>query len=360
MLRLTPSQARRFHAHALGLDAPFSSVGEALAHLGYVQIDPINVCGRMHDLILRPRVEGYEEGALHVALAGDDPVGFEHYLPGAGILVAFGHEAWPYLVPHMRARRDRARGYARKLTPEEESLARRILAELRERGPLSSDEIDHDGRALTAWGTEARAVKTVLEKLFIHGRVGIASRRKFRRIYDLPERVIPAETLALPTASQEVSARWLAALRLRQRRLALVPKKELPLIEDIVEPVRIEGVASIFHCLKSDLHLVDRAQAVPPSASPRLLAPLDPLVYDRKVAARIWDFEYTWEVYTPAAKRVRGYYALPLLSGDALVGHVNPKADRKAGRLEVIGRKVARGHRAAPATKDLARFLGLH
>lgn len=91
---------------------------------------------------------------------------------------------------------------------------------------------------------------------------------------------------------------------------------------------------------------------------PRLLAPLDPLIYDRRVTRALWDFDYTWEVYTPPAKRVRGYYALPLLSRGELAGHVEPRLDAKAGRLEVLSKSIRRGHASAAAVKELARFLG--
>jgi hypothetical protein len=94
-------------------------------------------------------------------------------------------------------------------------------------------------------------------------------------------------------------------------------------------------------------------------SSPRLLAPLDPLIYDRKVTTMLWGFDYTWEVYTPAHKRVRGYYALPVLAGTELVGHVDPKADRPARKLRVISRRIRRGHKVAPAIQKLAVFLGL-
>ena len=85
-----------------------------------------------------------------------------------------------------------------------------------------------------------------------------------------------------------------------------------------------------------------------------------PVVYDRRVAERLWGFDYAWEVYTPPAKRQRGYYALPVLAGTELVGHVDPKADREAGRLRVLSRRVRRGCRVAPAVKALAAFLGLN
>ncbi|MEQ9824381.1 MAG: crosslink repair DNA glycosylase YcaQ family protein [Puniceicoccaceae bacterium] len=359
MRHITAAQARRFHAHAVALDSPFSSVSEALHYLGYVQIDPIRVCGRMHDLILRNRVQAYAEDDLHRALEGPERVGFEHYLPGQGILVAFPFEAWPYLQPHLHARRTSSRGYGGKLSSEESAIADLVLREIQDRGPLGLDAIEHDGRALSAWGTHARAVKTVLEKLFFHGRVLIHSRNHFRRIYDLPERVLPPEVWEQPASDAQASARWLARLRLRQRRLAALPKAMLTSIADAVEHLSVEGCPTPLYCLREDLPLMDHANRIDVPDHVRLLAPLDPLIYDRKITSRVWNFDYSWEVYTPPAKRVRGYYALPVLSGDALVGHVDPKIDRKTSRLKVINRRVARGHATAPAVRSLARFLGV-
>ena len=87
--------------------------------------------------------------------------------------------------------------------------------------------------------------------------------------------------------------------------------------------------------------------------------PLDPLIYDRRLTRQLWGYDYTWEVYTPPAKRVRGYYALPVLAGVELVGHIDPKADRANKKLVVVARSVRRGHRAATAVQSLKRFLGL-
>jgi uncharacterized protein YcaQ len=83
------------------------------------------------------------------------------------------------------------------------------------------------------------------------------------------------------------------------------------------------------------------------------------LIYDRRVLESLWGFRYTWEVYVPPAKRQRGYYALPILAGTELVGHVDPKADREAGRLTVMSKRVRRGYAVVPAVKQLAGFLGL-
>jgi uncharacterized protein YcaQ len=90
-----------------------------------------------------------------------------------------------------------------------------------------------------------------------------------------------------------------------------------------------------------------------------LLAPLDPLIYSRPVTSTLWNFDYTWEVYTPPAKRKRGYYALPLLAGTELVGHIDSKADRAAQRLRVLARSAKRGHNVRESLRHFATWLGL-
>ncbi|MFA5263798.1 MAG: crosslink repair DNA glycosylase YcaQ family protein [Opitutaceae bacterium] len=335
-------------------------MGSALAHMGYVQLDPLNVCGRMHDLILRNRVIGYREGGLLSHVHRASRPGFEHFLPGQGILVAFPREAWRFLIPHMQQRRAQVRGYAGRLSAEEERLAQCILAEIKERGPLLSDDLAHYGSAKSAWGRPGRAAKTVLDKLFAHGRVLIAERRLFRRVFDLPERVLPHQVLAQPDASLEESTRWNVLMRLRQRRLVALKKAEFALVEDCVHSIKVSGCPALY-CLKDDLHLVEQAARLPngEKGKPLLLAPLDPVIYDRKLTERLWNFTYTWEVYTPAHKRVRGYYALPVLSGIELVGHVEPRADRSKGKITLISKKIRRGHSTSAAVRELGQFLGL-
>lgn len=349
---------------ALLLDTPAPNIGTALAHHGYIQIDPINVTGRMHDLILRSRVSGYREGGLMRHLHGEGTplppaqrTAFEHHIPSAGILVAFTLDAWPHLQATMRANQHRTSSWSGRLSPRQKELVPPLLAEITARGPLCSEDFADTGRARSFWGASTQA-KTTLQKLFSHGRLLIARRGEGnRRYYDLPERVLPARVLALPEPKKKESARWEALLRLRQRRLVLLKKAELPLVEDLVQPIQIEG-CPLLHCLRADTRLVD----ADPSATTtplHLLAPLDPLIYDRRITSALWDFDYTWEVYVPPARRKRGYYALPVLAGIEIVGHVDPKADRGKGRLRVISRRVRRGHQVADELDRLAGFLGL-
>lgn len=367
VLHVTPTAARRFMRRVLLLDQPAPDVAAALAHHGYVQIDPINVCGRMHDLILRNRVAGYQEGDLMRHLHGNEAprpaaerTAFEHHLPATGVLVAFGLEAWPHLQAAMRTRTRQSGAWSGRLTAREKELAPRIFEAIAERGPLGSDAIPAPRSTRRVWGP-ATLAKTTMQKLFFHGRLLIARRDGNRRLYDLPERVLPAPVLAQPEAGARENARWSALLNVRQRRLALLKRTDLALVEDLVQPVQVAD-GPLLHCLRTDAPLFESVDPTPPPDDAprlRLLAPLDPLIYDRRVTQRLWDFDYTWEVYTPPAKRVRGYYALPVLAGHELVGHVEPKADRAVQRLRVVTRRVRRGHATTPAVRELARFLDL-
>jgi uncharacterized protein YcaQ len=367
-LHLAPAAARRFMRRALLLDEPAPDIATALAHHGYIQIDPINVTGRMHDLILRNRVQGYREGGLMRHLHGADAplpaarrTAFEHHIPTAGILVAFTLDAWPYLRAVMRSRQHRTSAWSGRLSPRQKELVPHLFAEIKARGPLCSEDFVDTGRARSFWGASTQA-KTTLQKLFSHGRLLIARRSDGnRRYYDLPERVLPDRVLALPEPKKKEIARWEALLKLRQRRLVLLKRVELTAVDDLVQPVKIDGLP-LLHCLRSDVPLLETrhsGQSEESMCSPVLLAPLDPLIYDRRVTSALWDFDYTWEVYTPLAKRQRGYYALPVLAGTEIVGHVDPKADRVAGRLRVMSRRIRRGHKITGALDGLACWLGL-
>lgn len=372
-IHVEPENARRFMRHALLLDRPASNVGAVIGHLGYLQIDPINVCGRMHDLIARNRVLDYREGELMRHLHGGDVmlpperrVAFEHHFPSdgasAGILAAFPLTAWPYLLSAMRGRSSRSGAWSGRLTPNQRDLARRILSEIAERGPLSSDDLSDPRRSRSVWGA-ATIVKATMQKLFFHGQLLIAKRsRSNRRFYDLPERVLPGSVRAIEEPAPDETARWAVMMKLRQRRLVYLKRKELPLVEDVVQPLIVEGCQTLY-CLRNDVRLLDvlSRDSAPKAGEPavRLLAPLDPLIYDRNLTTRLWNFDYTWEAYTPPAKRVRGYYAMPVLVGTRIVGHVDPKLNRETRKIRLNSRRIKRGYSVTEAVRQLRTFLRL-
>jgi hypothetical protein len=372
-IRVEVETARRFVRRALLLDAPVDSVAALLQDLGYVQIDPINVCGRMHDLIARNRVRNYREGDLMRYLHGGEAAlpprqrsAFEHHFPAdggasAGILAAFPLPAWPHLLRAMRVRSQRPGAWSGRLTRAQREAARRVFAAIAARGPLSSEDFDEPGRSRAVWGA-ATLVKATMQKLFFHGELLIAWRGAGnRRYYDLPGRVLPDLLRKAAEPSADETARWSVTTTLRQRRLVVLKRKELPLVEDLVQPLAVEGCPTLY-CLREDLPRLEAVGSSGPGSSDddvRLLAPLDPLIYDRLLTSRLWAFDYTWEAYTPPAKRVRGYYALPVLAGTRIVGHIDPKAEREAGRLRVRSRRIQHGQRSAAAVHQLAEFLGL-
>ena len=370
-LKLDPPTARRFMRRALLLDLPAPDIATVLAHHGFIQIDPINIAGRMHDHILRNRVSGYAEGGLMRHLHGGvaplpaaQRTAFEHHIPAANILVAFPLDAWPHLLGVMRARTRQTGAWSGRLSPRQRELVPQLLAEITARGPLSSEDFAGTGRSRHVWGAATQA-KAAMQKLFFHGRLLIARRGDGnRRCYDLPERVIPAPVLALPEPPVAETTRWGILLKLRQRRLVLLKRGEFAKVEDLVQSVAVEGCPPLY-CLKADIPLLESCHSAPATAgekstaTPLLLAPLDPLIYDRRVTSALWKFDYIWEAYTPPRKRRRGYYALPVLAGIEIVGHVDPKADRPARKLRLMARAVKRGHKLTGALAGLARFLGL-
>jgi len=356
MKPLTITQARSFMIRATGLDGAFGNVSEALTHLGFVQIDPINVCGRMQDHILRHRVRGYREQDLmrHVHRDGLREA-FEHHLPDSSNLAALPLDAWQHLQSAMRARERTDSMWCGKLTSVERKLATRILTRIAEEGPLCSQDIDSARKAKNhAWDSTTLA-KSTLQKLFFHGRVLIARRDGLRRYYDLPDKVLPSEVLNTEVLPNGETARWLALLKLRQRRLAILKAAELRVIADEIVPVSVTGTSLRLHLLREDLPLLDEVSVA--KDTPKLIAPLDPIIYDRRLTETLWDFDYRWEVYVPAQKRIRGYYALPLLHRGKFIGHADVKADREAGKLQVLSQQPQQGTSATKAIASLSDFL---
>jgi uncharacterized protein YcaQ len=218
-----------------------------------------------------------------------------------------------------------------------------VLAELRERGPLAASELTDGGSATGPWFGWADG-KIVLEWLFWVGDVSIAGRRStFERVYDLTERVVPADILAAPTPSREDAHREL--VRIAARALGVATRRDIfeyfylradrtaRAIAELVEagelrPVAVEGWSEPAYLsleARQPRHVDARA----------LLAPFDPLVFDRKRVERLFKMRYRIEIYMPAHQRVFGYYVLPFLLGDRLVGRVDLKADRARGALIV-------------------------
>jgi hypothetical protein len=314
-------------------------VAAVLDRVALFQIDSVNVVVRSHFLPTFSRVGPYPRPLLE-QLVYRDRVLFEYW----------GHEASLLPVamqPLFRWRMTRARqgdtwGGMARLARERPEFVAAVLDEVAARGPLSAGELSDPGEKRGPWWGWADG-KRALEWLFWCGDVAVAERRGFERVYDLTERVLPADVIAEPTPDEAAAHREL--LRRAGAALGVGTAADLADYFRIKVPLARPRLAELVAA--GELETVDvegwrepaylhPAASRPRRVSPRaLLSPFDSLVWFRPRGERLFDFRYRLEIYTPADKRVHGYYVLPFLLGERIVARVDVKADRKAGRLLV-------------------------
>jgi len=274
-------------------------------------------------------------------------------------------DLWPHMRHRMRGFRERGHEWAAiQHRPE---LVDSLLAEVRERGASTPRDLD-DGlpRTKEHWGWNWSETKKVMEYLFASGELAVAGRnQQFERLYDLPERVIPPEYLNAPEPTVEEASRELVRRAARAHGVAtevclrdyfrMRPELARPAVRSLVEdgellPVGIEGWNRVAY-----LH---RDAAVPRKVAARaLLSPFDPVVWERNRTEHLFGFHYRIEIYVPEPRRVHGYYVLPFLLGDRLVGRVDLKADRRNGALLVLA-SFAEPDAPAETAAELAAELG--
>jgi uncharacterized protein YcaQ len=337
--------ARRFliARHLTPLPARPRSVLTLVRRLGALQFDPIEMAGaRNHEITLFARVRGYEKGWCERWLYGAERLLFEAYNKALNILPI---EELPY---HHDAAC--ASGH-RKLLARNARDVERVLAMLRADGPLPSSAFSRaiDRRVTDGWGSATRAGRLIVEGLFITGRVAIARREGNTRWYDLVERLYPAELLARKVTGLE-RARHRLLTRVRglgllgaggaaelhagigtaaERRALLAALTA----EGILVQVDVAGVTGPRWVLAGEAPLLADPGQAPAGAT--LLAPLDPLLWDRRLVRELFGFDYTWEIYTPPARRKDGAYVLPVVYGDRLAGRIEPRFDRDTGTLRI-------------------------
>jgi hypothetical protein len=369
---LSVAQARRLAIAAQGLTGTRPSavpgrrhLRRALGHTGLFQIDSVNVLARAHYLPAYSRLGPYRTDLL-------DRMAFTH----REMFEYWGHEAALLPVdlhPLMRWRMVRAEklvdrwGRIAKVVRERPGYVDWVFAEVVARGPVSAGEVAEDEkRGTEEWGWNWTDAKTVLEYLFYAGRVTVSSRRNFERLYDLPERVLAPEILAIPTPDEAAAHRELLLLAARRHGVGtltdladyfrLKNPVARPRVAELVEDGRLEQVE--VRGWRYPGYVVPGTVVPRRAAGRALLAPFDPLVWERARTERLFDFRYRIEIYVPSHKRVYGYYVLPFLLRDALVARVDLKADRSAGALRV---QAAWAEPDAPGdtTIELAAELGL-
>jgi uncharacterized protein YcaQ len=354
-MHISADHARRFLVRRHLLDPPRSlpaepaSVLSVIERIGSVQFDPIEVPGaRNHDLVLHNRIAGYRREWTDGWLYGNDRQLTELYNKSLNILpigeLPFYRLAWDHAATR----------YDAGVLREHAETAAAILDRIRNDGPLSTDAFRHLAGRIDWWWAETPVARAVMEALFVTGRIGIARRDGNRRHYDLVERLVPAAVLARRVTKAESMKHRLLSRHRAVGLMAVGGGSDLitgtgtaadraritaELIEEgILVPVQVEGLRQHRHVLAEEVPILEAtASEDETAASVAFLAPLDPLVWDRRLLATLFGFDYTWEIYTPAVKRRFGYYAQPLLFGDRLVGRVEPRFERATRTLRVLG-----------------------
>ncbi|MET0749812.1 MAG: crosslink repair DNA glycosylase YcaQ family protein [Solirubrobacterales bacterium] len=346
--RLSAPEARRLALASQGFAEPRPDgepggwdLRRVLKRVGLLQIDSVNVLERAHYLPAFSRLGTYSHEALDRLSQRAPRRLFEYW----------GHEASLIPVeyqPLLRWRMERAAhdawGGMRKVASERPELVAEVLAQVRDRGPVASSELTAERPRRSGPWWDWSDSKRALEWLFWSGRVTAARRRRFERLYDLPERVLPAKVLAAPTPAPDEAQREL--LRIAARSLGVAAERDLrdyfrlsaaeakPRLAELVEAgdlveVEVEGWGRTRGYLWPGARIPRRVEAT------ALLGPFDSLIWERNRVERIFGFAFRLEIYVPAPKRRHGYYVLPFLLGDRLVARVDLKADRAAGVLRL-------------------------
>jgi uncharacterized protein len=355
-VKVTAEAARRFlvahHllAPARSLEGGPDAVLEVVRRFGSVQFDPLAVAGRNHDLVLHARVADY------------DPVWCDQLYERRELFEAFNKglalvptEEFPWFRVSLGMT-------AQRILAENAEVAEQVLARIRADGPLSTFDFERGpARDLWGWGfVGTSVVRAVLEAYCLTGVLGLARREGNRRYYDLLERLLPGDVLARRVPLHE-QLRHKMHSRYRAHGLlgiagsgdvfgGLGPAKPDPerpehpgrtaLREELVESgelvrVTVEALHGPRFVLRDEVELLS-APPEPP-ASVAFLPPMDPLMWDRSLLQPLFDFDWVWEVFTPEHKRRWGYYVLPILFRDRLVGRIEPRIDRADARVRVLG-----------------------
>ncbi len=359
-MTITREQTRRFILSRQGLLGRHRFAGKEGAvqyvrQAGCIQYEPVDVCGKNAELTLQSRVKGFKKQTLADLLYKDRLL--VDYSDKE--LSIWPREDWPYFSGYRR--RSMAHGQAFAGIPE---LEARAVAYIREHGPVSGDTLPIEGTVFWHssmhwsgnWHRESPAARSVLEQLYTDGVLIIHHKKGSRKFYDLADRYFDAALLGAENPCPDGASflRWRILRRIGAVGLLWNRRSDAWLGIDMtteqrnevfaaleaeggVAAVRMEGLGTPLYMRAEDVPLMDAVMRDEIDVRPRLefLAPLDPMLWDRRLVEAIWDFQYRWEIYTPAAKRRYGYYVLPMIYGQNLIGRMEAVADRKAGALIV-------------------------
>ena len=357
---ITREQARKFILSRQGLLGKYRFNGKTGAYqyirqAGCIQYDPVDVCGKNAELTLLSRVKGFRKEILSDLLYKDRLL--VDYSDKE--LSIWPREDWPYFAGYRKMSMEHGKSF--KGIPELEEQA---ISYIRENGPVSSDTLPIGGTIFWHssmhwsgnWAKESKAARSVLEQLYTDGVLLIHHKNGSRKFYDLAENYFSEELLQAENPCQDEAAflkwriirrisaigllwnrrsdAWLGISMDTQQRDRAFSELES---EGRILAVRVKEIKTPLYMLAEDMSLMEAVCKDEIDLKERLefLAPLDPMLWDRKLIEALWDYKYSWEIYTPAEKRKYGYYVLPIVYGSKLAGRIEAVADRKAGILDV-------------------------
>lgn len=326
-----------------------SGVLDFIRHAGCIQFDPVNVVGRNPDLVLQARIKDYTPSILHDLLYRSYRL-YDAWDKQSSICLT---SDWPYFSRH-RERMEKS--YWKTDTPESQ-LALELLEKIRQHGHKKALKESNGDYVKGNWGFSVRMERVALDILYAVRKIHIADRIGSRRIFDITENLLPARILRQtdPNPTLEEYHNWHVLRRIGGLGLARLGASEYWLgiqymktperkaaLQRLVEDQRIIPVTidklpgKEFFIRRQDLHTLTKASELD-SCEPQavMLAPLDNLLWDRKLLSWIFDFDYVWEVYKKAGQRTYGYYTMPVLYGERFIARVESAYDRKTATLTI-------------------------
>ncbi|UCD18869.1 MAG: YcaQ family DNA glycosylase [candidate division WOR-3 bacterium] len=342
-----------------------------IEHLGYVQIDTISVVERSHHVVLRTRLPHYTAQYLHDLQAKDKKI-FEYWAHAASFVPM---KDYRFYLPAIK-RKPRPGSWFDQWTKKHPDVVKSVKRRIEKEGPLTpSDFADVENRKRGPWW-DWKPAKAALEVLFWRGDLMIKERRNFQRVYDLTERVLPSGIdLTLPTEKEEkrffmkraLNGLGMATIKDVDRYIGISGKLNTWLLDmqktgDVTE-IRIDGLKRPYYALCKDLKGITGRETEFDNEV-RLLSPFDNAIILRDRTQALFDFDYTLECYVPRAKRKYGYFSMPILWQNRLVGRIDPKADRQRSVLLIQNLHLEKSFREqnsfsealSAAINEFARF----
>jgi hypothetical protein len=356
-IRITKDQACRFMLEKHGLVGPYKFTGrqgilDFIGQAGCIQFDPIDVCGKNAELVLQSRVKNFRKTQLHALLYEERSL-IDYFDKNLAIIRTTD---WPSFQRIREAYQTGSRSHQ-----QVNSICEEIRELIRQRGALSSADIDYNDKVHWYW-SDTRLSRAALETMYFRGDLVVHHKKGTTKYYDLAENCISQDLLCAPDPHPDEQAykawrvlRRIGAVGLLWNRasdawlniwkLKAAERNEIfrqLLLEEKIIEIVVDGIKDRLYCLSADRQLLDnvlhsdqqenglhKRRQNDLKARCELLAPLDNLLWDRRLISALFGFDYKWEIYTPVDQRKYGYYVLPLLFGDRFVARVETVCDRR-------------------------------